>query len=92
MDRRSSRLFPTSPSARGGRQIQSNPLFQEGEVEERIDDVLDRVSEWREARARWTIMAAAMGRCYALGSVRGRDGKTAIAQMDAALNVEGQME
>jgi hypothetical protein len=50
----------------------SNPVFEENEVKEEIDDVLERVREWRETRVRWTAMAAAMGRCYALDLVRGR--------------------
>jgi hypothetical protein len=68
----------------------SNTRFSESEVRERMSDVLDRVrewSEWRESRVKWTIMAAAMGRCYALNLMWEREGKTAIALMDTRLNV-----
>jgi hypothetical protein len=66
----------------------SNPVFQDAEVKDRIGDVLDRVREWRQERVRWTVMSAAMGRCYALGLVRSNDGKNAISQVDAALDVK----
>jgi hypothetical protein len=56
----------------------SNLWFQEREVQHRFNDVLDRVQEWRKEHVRWTLMSAAMGRCYALNLVRGNKGKTAV--------------
>jgi hypothetical protein len=67
----------------------SNPQFQESDVKDRLSDVLGRAQEWRQARVRWTIMSAAMGRCYALDLIRGNEGKDAINQVDAALGIEG---
>jgi hypothetical protein len=68
----------------------SNPQFQESDIKDLLSDILDRVQEWRQDRVRWTIMSAAMGRCYALDLVRDKDGKaSAINQVDAALSIEG---
>jgi hypothetical protein len=39
----------------------SNPQFQEREVKDRLNGVLDRVKEWRQQRVRCTLMSAAMG-------------------------------
>ena len=68
----------------------SNPLFQEGEVRDRLDGVLDRVQEWRQQRVRCTLMSAAMGRCYALNLVRGLEGRSVIALVNAGLDSGGQ--
>ncbi|RDL38706.1 uncharacterized protein BP5553_03046 [Venustampulla echinocandica] len=67
----------------------SNPQFQERDVKDRQADVLDRTQEWRKERVRWTLMSAAMGRCYALDLVRANEGKNATAQVDGALDIEG---
>jgi hypothetical protein len=69
---------------------ESNPQFQESEVKDHLNDVLDRAQEWRQRRVRCTLMSAAMGRCYALNLVRGREGQSVIALVNAALNIGGQ--
>ena len=68
----------------------SNPQFQEREVKERLNGVLDRAQEWRQQRVRCTLMSAAMGRCYALNLVRGSEGRSVIALVNSALNLGGQ--
>ncbi|KAG9238181.1 hypothetical protein BJ875DRAFT_539848 [Amylocarpus encephaloides] len=66
----------------------SNPLFQENDVKERLDGVLDRTQEWRKERVRWTLMSAAKGRYYALELGKANEGKNAMAaQVDAAFNI-----
>lgn len=65
----------------------SNPQFQQSDVADRVNEVLERVREWRQQRLEWTVMSAAMGRCYGLDLVRGNEGKTAIAHVDSALNI-----
>jgi hypothetical protein len=68
----------------------SNPQFQESDVKDRLSDILDRVQEWRQDRVRWSILAATMGRCYALNLVRrNKDKVSAINFMDAALRIKG---
>jgi hypothetical protein len=79
----------TQHAGKSSAEDSSNPQFQASEVKDRLNDVLHRAQEWRQDRVRWTLMSAAMGRCYALNLVRGNEGKTAIAQVDTALNVEG---
>ncbi|PMD20025.1 hypothetical protein NA56DRAFT_646578 [Hyaloscypha hepaticicola] len=68
----------------------SNPQFQEREVKDRLNGVLDRAQEWRQHRVRCTLMSAAMGRCYALNLVRGSEGRNVIAFVNSALNLGGQ--
>ncbi len=68
----------------------SNPQFQEKEVKERLNGVLDRAQEWRQQRVRCTLMSAAMGRCYAMNLVRGSEGRSVIALVNSALNLGGQ--
>jgi hypothetical protein len=66
-----------------------NPAFQGSDVKERRSEVLGRVREWREAKVRWTIMAAAIGKCYSLNLERGMEGKTAVTCVGAALDIGG---
>ncbi len=48
----------------------SNIEFEEKDVSDRLDDVIDRIQEWKAERHRLTILAAIQARCFALGIVR----------------------
>jgi hypothetical protein len=68
----------------------SNPQFQEREVKERLNGVIDRVQEWRQQRVRCTLMSAAMGRCYALNFLKASEGRSVIALVNSGLNLGEQ--
>ncbi|CAD6567537.1 MAG: hypothetical protein ASARMPRED_000885 [Alectoria sarmentosa] len=78
-------LFPTSigsvhPTDR------SNLSFMQSDVNEKLDQVLTQINDWRGERTSWIIAAAIQARCFALDIIRVNDGRQIEALIDAGFH------
>lgn len=79
-------LMPPKSIGRLDTADRSNILFESGNVERDLDQVLSQIEEWRKERTSWLVAAAMQSRCLSLGIMRVNDGRQIAALIDSGLN------